>query len=70
MKELKKDKDKGGIMRNAQRLLKARGDDALGYAKKMAERMQKEGDEEEQAFWERIATQIDLLIYEAPPDES
>ena len=63
-------KGKGEIMRNAQRLLKTRGDGALGYSKKMTERMQKEGDEEEQAFWERIATQIDLLIYETPPDES
>ena len=70
MQEPNKDKNKGEIMRNAQRLILARGDGALGYAKKMAERMQKEGDEEEQAFWERIATQIDLLIYEAPPDES
>ncbi len=70
MKELKKDKDKGEIMRNAQRLIGARGEGALSYANKMAERMQKEGDEEEQAFWERIAAQIDLLIYEAPPDEN
>ena len=68
MQEPNKDKDKGEIMRNAQRLLKARGDGALGYANKMAERVQETGDEEEQAFWERIAAQIELLIYEAPPD--
>ena len=60
----------GEIMRNAQRLLKARGDGALGYAKKMAERVQETGDEEDRAFWERIVAQIELLIYETPPDES
>ena len=62
--------EKGEIMRNAQRLLTARGDDALSYAKKMAERVQETGDEEDQAFWERIAAQIELLVFETPPDES
>lgn len=56
--------EKGEILRNARRLVQAKGDDALGYAEKMAERMQERGDEEDQAFWERIAKQIDLLIYE------
>ena len=70
MQEPNKDKLKGEIMRNAQRLLTTRGDGALGYAKKMAERVQETGDEEDRAFWERIAAQIELLIYETPPDES
>ena len=63
-----KTSNKGEIMRNAQRLIGTRGDGALGYANIMAERMQEEGDEEEQAFWERIGAQIDLLIYEATAD--
>ncbi len=67
---MQKPATKGEIMRNAQRLLTTRGDGALGYAKKMAEKVQETGDEEDQAFWERIAAQIELLIYENPPDES
>ncbi len=70
MQEPNKDKSKGEIMRNAQRLLTTRGDGALGYAKKMAERVQETGDEEDRAFWERIAAQVELLISELPPDES
>ncbi len=65
-----KTSNKGEIMRNAQRLVKAKGDGAVGYAKKMAERMQEAGDEEEQAFWKRIAAQIELLVHEYSPDES
>jgi hypothetical protein len=45
-----KTSNKVEIMRNAQRIVKARGDGAVGYAKKMAERMQEAGDEEEQEF--------------------
>ena len=56
--------NKGEIMRNAQRLVMAKGDGALGYAEKMAERMQETGEEDDQAFWERIAAQIELLVYE------
>ena len=56
--------EKGEILRNARRLVQAKGDDALSYAEKMAERMQERGNEEDQAFWERIAKQVDLLIYE------
>ncbi len=70
MQDPNKDKAKGEIMRNAQRLLTTRGDGALGYAKKMAEKVQETGDEEDQAFWERIAAQVELLISEHPPDES
>ena len=65
---MEKPKEKGEIMRNAQRLLTTRGDGALGYAKKMAERMQDTGDEEDQAFWDKIAQQVELLVFENPPD--
>ena len=51
-------------MRNALRLLKTKGDGALGYAEKKAKRMQEAGEEDDQAFWERIAAQIELLVYE------
>ena len=61
---MQKPANKGEIMRNAQRLLNAKGDGALGYAEKMAERMQEIGEEDDQAFWERIAAQIELLVYE------
>ena len=55
---------KGEVMRNAQRLVKAKGDKALDYAEKMAKRMQETGEEEDQVFWNRIASQVDLLLYE------
>ena len=51
-------------MRNAQRLIKAKGDGAAGYAEKMAERMQETGEEKNQVFWERIAAQVELIVYE------
>ena len=56
--------EKGEILRNARRLVQAKGDGALDYAEKKAKRMQEAGEEDDQAFWERIATQVDLLIYE------
>ncbi len=56
--------EKGEILRNAKRLVQAKGDGALDYAEKMAKKMQETGEEEDQAFWERIASQVDLLIYE------
>ncbi len=56
--------EKGEILHNARRLVKAKGDSAFGYAERMAKRMQETGQEEDQAFWERIASQIDLLIYD------
>ncbi len=65
---MQKPATKGEIMRNAQRLLTTRGDGALGYAKKMAEKVQETGDEEDQAFWERIAAQVELLLSERPQD--
>ena len=55
---------KGEVMRNAMRLVKARGVDALPFAKSKAERMQDEGDEEDQVYWDRISRQIEILLYE------
>ena len=65
---MQKPATKGEIMRNAQLLVRSKGDGALGHAEKMVKRMQETGEGEEQAFWERIAAQVDLLLYEAPPD--
>ena len=59
-----KTSNKGEIMRNAQRLLKSKGNGAVGYAENMAERMRETGEEEDQVFWERIAAQVELLAYE------
>ena len=56
--------EKGEILRNARRLVQIKGDSALNYAEKMAKKMQENGQEDDQAFWERIASQVDLLIYE------
>ncbi len=56
--------EKGEILRNARRLVQAKGDDALKYAEKMAKKMRETGEEDNQAFWERIASQVDLLIYD------
>ncbi len=55
---------KGEVMRNAMRLVKARGDGALPFAKSKAERMHDEGDEEDQIYWDRITRQIEILLYE------
>lgn len=60
--------EKGEIMRNARRLVKYRGEGALAHAQHIAKRMQEEGDEDNAAFWERIAAQVELLIDESPPD--
>ena len=56
--------EKGEILRNARRLVQTKGDSALGHAKKMAKRMRETGEEDDRAFWERIASQVDLLIYQ------
>ena len=61
---MQKPGSKGEVMRNAQRLVKTKGDKALVYAEKMAKRMQDTGEEEDQVFWNRIASQVDLLLYE------
>lgn len=60
--------EKGEIMRNARRLIKYRREGALEHANRMAERMKEEGDEYNQAFWERIAVQIELLDDEIEHD--
>ena len=57
-------KTKGEIMRNAQLLVSSKGDGALDHAEMMAERMHEMGSEEDQAFWEKIAAQVELLVYE------
>ena len=56
--------EKGEILQNARRLVQTKGDSALGYAEKMAKRMRETGEEDDPAFWERIASQVDLLIYQ------
>ena len=56
--------EKGEILRNARRLVQTKGDSALGYAEKMAKRMRDPGEADDPAFWERIASQVDLLIYQ------
>ena len=56
---------RGEIMRNAQRLVMSRGDGALEYASKVAERMQDIGDDEDQVFWEKIAAQVELLVHQS-----
>jgi len=61
-------KEKGEIMRHAMRLVKSKGDGAIDHGNKMVERMQEEGDEEDQIFWNKIARQVELLVFEAPPD--
>ncbi len=55
---------KGEVMRNAMRLVKTRGEGALQFAKSQAERMQDDGDEEDQIYWDRISRQIEILLYE------
>jgi len=59
-------KSRGEIMRNAQRLVHTRGEEALDYAQTMAKRMQEQGDEKDHAFWDRIAKQVELLLHEPP----
>ena len=54
----------GEIMRNALRLVKYRGDGALDYTEMMVGRMQDEGDEHDQIFWQKISKQVELLLYE------
>ena len=63
-------KGKGEIMRHTVRLVKSKGDDAVDHANTMAKRMEETGDEDDQAFWNKIAQQVELLVFENPQDES
>ena len=67
---MQKPEEKGEIMRHALMLVNSKGDGAVDHANKMAERMQETGDEDDQAFWNKIAQQVELLVFESPPDES
>ena len=67
---MQKPKEKGEIMRHAIRLVKSKGDDAVHHANKMVKRMEETGDEDDQAFWNKIAQQVELLVFENPQDES
>lgn len=60
---MKEFRGKGEIMRNAQLLVNSKGDRALDHAEKMVERMQEMGSDDDQAFWEKISAQIELLVY-------
>ena len=55
---------KGEVMRNAQLLVRSKGEGALDHAEKMVERMHETGSDDDQAFWEKISAQIGLLVYE------
>jgi len=57
----------GEIMRNAMRLVSARGDHALDYATTMADTMREKGDEGGHAFWTKIARQVELLLRQDTP---
>ncbi|MBI2978470.1 MAG: hypothetical protein HYY38_06540 [Rhodospirillales bacterium] len=59
---------KGEIMRNAQLLVTSKGAGAAKYAKDMLESVRKAGDERDIAFWEKIAAQVELLVYQLPED--
>ena len=59
---------KGEIMRNAQLLVTSKGAGAAKYANDMLESVRKAGDERDIAFWEKIAAQVELLVYELPED--
>ncbi len=67
---MQKPKEKGEIMRHAIRLVKSKGDGAVDHANKMAKRMEETGDEDDQAFCNKIAQQVELLVFENPQDES
>ncbi len=50
-------------MRTAQRLIKTRGPDALAYANRKAEVMkERDFEEEDIAFWQKISKQVELLL--------
>ncbi len=55
-------------MRHALMLVNSKGDGAVDHANKMSEKMQDAGDEDGQAVWNKIARQVELLVYENPSD--
>ena len=55
---------RGEIMKRAQLLIKGKGDAALDYSNKMAARMEETGDQDDIVYWEKIAKQVELLLYE------
>jgi len=59
---------KGEIMRNAQVLVKSKGAGAAQYTNNMVETMRKAGNEHDTAFWEKIAAQVELLVFELPEE--
>ena len=61
-------KEKGEIMRHALMLVNSKGEGAVDHANKMAERMQETGDDDEKEFWNKIAQQVELLVFDQPPD--
>ena len=52
------------IMKRAQLLIKGKGESALDYSNKMAARMEETGDQDDILYWEKIAKQVELLLYE------
>ena len=59
---------KGEIMRNAQLLVTSKGAGAAKYANDMLESVRNAGNQHDIAFWEKIAAQVELLVYELPED--
>lgn len=55
-------------MRNAQVLVKSKGAGAAQYTNDMVETMRKAGNEHDTAFWEKIAAQVELLVFELPEE--
>ncbi len=52
-------------MKRAHLLIKSKGDAALDYTVKMAERMEEAGDEGNLVFWQKISRQVEILQYES-----
>ena len=45
-------------------LIKSKGDAAVDDTKKMVAKMEETGDEDDLVYWEKIAKQVELLLYE------
>jgi len=68
MRKPRESKGKGEIMRHAVMLVGTKGDKAVDHANRMAKRMEEAGKEEDREFWNKIAKQAELLIFEGPPE--